>query len=108
MREVELMLVGVQGSEEVENLVEHRLGTLIRLIDLVDDHNGSEPDLQGLAEDELGLRHRPFRCIDKEQAAVDHRENALDLATEIRMTWRIDDVDPRVMPVARMCIWRES
>jgi hypothetical protein len=47
------------------------------------------------------LRHRPFDRIDEEQHAVDHRQHALDLAAEIRVARRIDDVDVDAVVVDR-------
>jgi hypothetical protein len=37
----------------------------------------------------------PFDRVDEQQHAVDHREHALHLAPEVRMTRRVDDVDVR-------------
>ena len=38
---------------------------------------------QGLGEHELGLRHRAFGGVDQQEHAVDHAEDALDLAAEV-------------------------
>ena len=62
---------------------------------------GLQADLQRLAEHELGLRHRAFGGIDQQHRAVDHVEDALDLAAEIGMARRVDDVDARVLPDER-------
>ena len=48
---------------------------------------------QHLGEDEAGLRQRTFRGIDQEERPVHHLEGALDLAAEVRVPRRIDDVD---------------
>jgi hypothetical protein len=53
--------------------------------------------LERLAEDEAGLRQRPLRGVDEQEDAVDHRQPALDLPSEVGMTGRVDDVD---LPVA--------
>ena len=62
-------------------------------VDLVD--HDDRPDVAGerLAEHELGLRHRPFEGVDQHQGAVGHLEGPLDLAAEIGVARRVDDVD---------------
>ena len=44
------------------------------------------------------MRHGAFRRIHQNDSAVDHIQNALDLAAEIGVTRRIDDIDARVPP----------
>ena len=55
--------------------------------------------LDGLAEDEAGLRLRALTGVDDEEDAVHHLHDALDLASEISMPGGIDDVDGVVAPV---------
>ena len=71
---------------------------LVRPVDLVDDDDRLQADLQRLAEHELGLRHRAFGGIDQHDGAVHHVEDALDLAAEIGVAGRVDDVDAGVLP----------
>ena len=59
---------------------------------------GLQADLQRLADHELGLRHRPLGRVDEHDGAVDHRQDALDLAAEIGVAGRVDDVDAGVLP----------
>ena len=80
---IELRVAGVERGEKVEHLVDDDLGTGVALVDLVDADDRLEADLQRLADHELGLRHRPFGGIDKNDGAVDHRQDALDLAAEV-------------------------
>ena len=49
--------------------------------------------LERLAQHESRLRHRPLECVDQEQHAVRHLQDALDLSTEIRVPRRVDQVD---------------
>ena len=51
--------------------------------------------LQRLLQHEARLRHRAFGRIDQQQNAVDHLQDALDLAAEVRVARGIDDVDFR-------------
>jgi len=54
-----------------------------------------------LAQDETGLRQRPFAGVDEQQNTVDHGQCPLDLAAEIGVTRGIDDVDLDVAVVDR-------
>ena len=92
-REIELVVVGVELHEQLEDFVVDIIDTLVRLVNLVDDDDWFELLLQCLAEDVLRLRHRAFECIDEQQDAVDHVQHALDLAAEVRMARGVDDVD---------------
>ncbi len=97
-REIELLRIGVERGEEVENLVVNRHRPGVGAIDLVDDDDRAQPLAQRLHGHELGLRHRPFGGIDQHQDAVDHAEDALDLAAEIGVAGRVDDVDADALP----------
>ena len=48
---------------------------------------------QRLAQHEAGLRQRALRGVDQQQHAVDHGQPALDLAAEVGVAGRVDDVD---------------
>ena len=45
------------------------------------------------AEDEAGLGQRPLRSVHQQEAAIGHREGALDLAREVRVAGGVDEVD---------------
>src|SRR5439155_630424 len=47
---------------------------------------------QCLAQHEPRLRKRPLGGVDEQQHAVDHGQPALDLAAEVRVAGRVDDV----------------
>ena len=91
----------IAGGEKIEYLVHDFDMALVRPVDLVDGDNRPEADLQRLGEHELGLRHRSFGSIDEEHRAVDHIEDALDLAAEIGMAGSVDDIDAGVLPDER-------
>ena len=67
---------------------------------LIDDDR-LEPHLERLGDHELGLRQRPLGGIDQHERAVDHVEDALDLAAEIGVAGRVDDIDAGVLPEDR-------
>ena len=96
--EIELLVGGIEAREQVEDLVDHLVRPRIGAVDLVDDDDGLQPHLQRLRHHELGLRQRAFGGIDQHQSAVDHVEDALDLAAEIGVAWRVDDVDAGALP----------
>ena len=98
---IELLVAGIESGEEVEDLVDHLDMALVGPIDLVDDDDRPETDLQRLRQHELGLRHRAFGGIDEQHRAIDHVEDALDLAAEIGMARRVDDVDAALLPGER-------
>ena len=108
VREVELVLVGVERREQVEDLVQDLGRALLGLVDLVDHRDRPQPFAQRLAEHELGLRHRPLGRVDQEQAAVDHGQDALDLAAEIGVARRVDDVDPHALPDHRGALGQDG
>ena len=98
-RELDLALVGVEVEEELVHLVDDLLDPRVGPVDLVDDEDHGQPRLQRLAQHEAGLRQRPFARVDEQQHAVDHRQAALDLAAEVGVAGRVDDVDLRLAVV---------
>ncbi len=68
---------------------------------------GFEAARERLLGHEPGLWHRSVHGIDQEQHGVDHRQDALDLAAEIGVARRIDDIDP-IAPPAQGGIFRED
>ena len=52
--------------------------------------------LERLAQHEPRLRERALARVDEQQHTVDHRERALDLAAEVGVTGRVDDVEDHV------------
>ena len=97
-REIELLVARLEGGEQVEDLVMDLVGPGIGAVDLVDQHDRAQSEAQRLAQHELGLRQRAFGRVDQQHHAVDHREDALDLAAEIGVARRVDDIDARALP----------
>ena len=95
-RELDLRLVRVEVEKELVDLVYDRFGPRVAAIDLVDDEHDGQPRLERLAQDEARLREWPLARVDEEQDAVDHRQSALDLAAEVGVAGRVDDVHLRV------------
>ena len=99
MREVELLVRGVQLEKKLENHVQNLVGAGVFAVDLVDDDDRLEPVLHRLAKDEFGLRLRAVVGIDDEEDAVDHLHDPLDLAAEVGVARGIHDVDVVAVPV---------
>ena len=87
------MLVRVQVQEELLDLVDHLRRAGVRPVDLVDHEDDGEPSLQRLPQHEPGLGERTLAGVDQQQHAVHHRQGSLDLAAEVRVPGRVDDVD---------------
>ena len=90
---LDLVLVGAEVDEEVVHLVQHLLGALVGAVDLVDDDDGRQPERERFAQDEARLRQRALGGVHEQHHGVHHAERALDLAAEVRVTRRVDDVD---------------
>ena len=62
-------------------------------VDLVDDNDDLVAELERLLQHEPRLGHGALSRVDEQQNAVDHLQNALDLAGEIGVARGVDDVD---------------
>src|SRR5205807_7164134 len=93
--EIELRVGRAEPVEGIEGLIDHPPGAAAGPVDLVDHHDGLQPLGERLAGDEAGLRHRPLDRVDQQQHAVHHGQHALDLAAEVGVAGRVDDVDAR-------------
>ena len=95
-REVDLVLVGVEVEEQLLHLV-HDLGDAgVAAVDLVHHEDHRQAGLERLAQHEAGLRQRALAGVDEQEHAVDHGEAPLDLAAEVGVAGRVDDVDLHV------------
>ena len=106
--EVELVFDRVQIDKEIVNLVQDLLRPRIWAIDLVDDDDRRQLGLERFRKHVAGLRQRALRGIDQEHDAIDHLECALDLAAEVGVTWRIDNVDLGVFEMDRRVLGQDG
>ena len=95
-REVERVLAVVlveQVHEQLVGLVDDLGDPGVAAVDLVDDQDDGHVGVERLAQHEAGLGERALGRVDEQHDAVDHRQAALDLATEVGVAGGVDDVD---------------
>jgi hypothetical protein len=100
-RRIQLPMRRLQIHEQFQHLVVDLFGTGIRPVYLVDDHHRLEVQLQCLACHEPGLWHGPFRRVHQDEHAVHHAEDAFNLAAEIGVPRRVDEIDLGIAPTHR-------
>ena len=91
-REVDLAVVGAEVHEQLVDLVEDLRGAGVGSVDLVDRDDDRQVAGHRLLEDVAGLGQRALRGVDEEQHGVDHQQAPLDLAAEVGVARRVDDV----------------
>ena len=96
--EVDVVIAGIEVDEQLVDLVEHLFGSGVAAIDLVDDDDGRQVERQRLLQHVPSLRQWALGGIDQQQDAVDHGQRPLDLATEVGVTGRVDQVDLDALP----------
>ncbi len=95
-REVERLgavAVVEQVHEQLVGLVDDLADPGVGPVHLVDDQHDRHVGVERLAEHEPGLGERSLGRVDQQHDAVDHRQAALDLATEVGVAGGVDDVD---------------
>ena len=92
---IKLFIACAKTGEQVKNFIQSPIRLGVGLIDLVQNHHWLEAQRQGFRGHEFCLRHRAFGSIDQQNHAIDHRENPLNFAAEVRVTRRIHDIDTR-------------
>ena len=70
----------------------------VRPVDLVDDQDDGQAGFEGLAQARSGSGQRTLGGVDQQQHAVDHVESPLDLAAEVGVARRVDDVHLHATP----------
>ena len=107
-RELDLLLVGVEVEEQLVDLVDDVGDARVGPVDLVDDEDHRQLRLERLAQHEARLGQRPLAGVDEQQHAVDHRQPALDLAAEVGVAGRVDDVELHARGGGPRCSWPGS
>ena len=97
--ELEVVLFGREREEEIVDFLLDLLRPRVGAVDLVDQHDRPLAAFEGLLQDEPRLRQRAFGGVDEEEHSFDHRQDALDLGTEVPVARRVHDVDDDVLVV---------
>ena len=92
-----LLIRGTQIYKEVESSVDDPISAGLGAINFIHDHNRPMTSLQRFPQHKLGLGHRAVNRINKEQNAINHIHDALDLTAEIGVAGRINNVDFAVL-----------
>jgi len=79
-------------EHQLKDLLLHLPGTAVGFIHLIDHHNGFLTHTQSLLQHKTGLRHGPFKGIHQQQDPVGHIQHPFHLASEISMTWCVNDI----------------
>ncbi len=91
-RKIKRLVVGVEFNEEVEDQVLHLGDAGIGPVNLVDDDDRLQSAGKGFSQHEAGLRQRSFGGVDEQKCPVGHFQHALDLAAEVGVARRVDQV----------------
>ena len=100
-RELDLVLVGAEVHEQLVDVVEDLGRAGVGAVDLVERDDDGQAAGHRLLEDVAGLRERALGRVDQQQHAVDHEQAALDLAAEVGVAGRVDDVEADAVDVDR-------
>ena len=98
-RKVELLVGRGELDEQIEGLVEGARRVGVGPVRLVDDDDRPQPQTKRAHEHVAGLGHGAFVGVDQQEHRVDHAEHALDLAAEVGVARRVDDVDEVALPL---------
>lgn len=96
--EICLLVRCAELAKQVKRLVHYHIRIGLRLVDFVQDHEHLLSHRNGLLEDEARLRLGALGSIDNQQDAIHHIQHALHLATKVRVSWRVHDVDLDILP----------
>ena len=100
-REVELLVGRIERREQIEDFFLYLVSALVGPVRLVHDDDRFQSERQCLHGHKLGLRHRAFGGVDQHKRTVNHRQDAFDLAAEIRVAGGVDDIDSDIVPFDR-------
>ena len=106
-RELDLVLVRAEVHEQLVDVVEDLGRAGVRPVDLVERDDDRQAAGHRLLQDVAGLRQRAFGRVDEQQHAVDHQQAALDLAAEVGVARRVDDVQADVGVVDRRLLGQD-
>src|SRR5205823_937210 len=90
---IQLLFLRVEVNKKVVNFVQDFLWSRVGAVNFVDDHYRWKASFQGLTQYVASLWQRTFARIHQQHNPVNHLQSALNFATKVAVTGRIDDVD---------------
>ncbi len=106
--ELQLVVVGVEVDEQVQDLVGDVGRAGVGAVHLVDHEDHRQPEGQRLAQHEAGLGEGALGGVDEEDHAVDHGQRPLDLAAEVGVARGVDDVELGAAPLDRRVLGEDG
>ena len=100
-RELDVVVGHLEVEEQLVDLVEHLVRPGVGTVDLVEHDDRRQVGGHRLGQDVPGLGQRALGRVDQQQHAVDHGQRPLDLAAEVGVPGRVDQVDLHALPVHR-------
>ena len=104
---VDLLVAGAKIHQKFEDLVDHLRGAGAGTVNLVDADNDGKIQGHCLAKHKACLGHRTFKRINNQNYAVDHLENTLHFAAEIRMSGGVNNIDLDAL-IINGCIFTQN
>ena len=92
-RTVKLLIRSTKIHKKFQNFIYNLVRTSFRTVDLVDTYDNMKIKFQCFLKNELSLRHSTFESINEKNNSVYHLKYTFYFATEISMSWCVDDVD---------------
>jgi hypothetical protein len=89
------------GTEAGTDLVERALVVGAVEVELVDEHHAGQAEVGGQLPDRLGLCLHPVDRAHDEHREVDHTQRGHDIAHEVGVAGRVDEVDAMAVPIER-------
>ncbi len=100
-RALQLFIRCIQIHKQFQNLIHHIIRSGFRAVYFIDADYNRKIQIQCLSQNKFRLRHRALICVHNKDNAVNHLKNPLNLAAEIGMARRINDVDFRTIIIDR-------
>ena len=92
-RAFKLFFGSIEIKEKFKNFVSDIIKSCIGFVNFVDNNNYGVIHLKSSLENESGLGHRAFCCVNKKDNAVYHFENTFNFTAEVCVSGSIDDID---------------
>ena len=93
-RKIHLLITRPKQNKQIKKLINHSVRSCRWFINFVEYDHRLESEFKTLFKHKFGLWHRPFIRIHHENHRIHHPQNSLYLASKVRMSWGIYDINP--------------